>query len=157
MCAPTSIPLLQLAQSIQENESSPLQQRIDSLLKLEEDREKAKNKFYQHQQLVKKWFEEKSSSDRYFSVGDLVLRWDKQHKDKKEYTKFQWLFLGPFIVTKKIGPGIVLLQTLEGVVDTYPMNVFLLKKYFFLKVGSTLYIGLFYYFPFTFWIFAWYW
>ena len=94
-----TIPSLQLAQSIQENDSSPLQQRIDSLLKLEEDRERAKNKFYQHQQLVKKWFDEKSSSDRDFLVGDLVLRWDKQHKDNKEYTKFQRLWLGPFIVT----------------------------------------------------------
>ena len=94
-----TIPSLQLAQSIQEIDSSPLQQRIDSLLKQEEDREKAKNKFYQHQQLVKKWFDEKSSSDRDFSVGDLVLRWDKQHKDNKDYTKFQCLWLGPFIVT----------------------------------------------------------
>ena len=40
-----TIPLLQLAQSIPENDSSPLQQRIDSLLKLEEDTERAKNKF----------------------------------------------------------------------------------------------------------------
>ena len=59
------------------------------MLKLEEDRERSKNKLYQHQQLVKKWFDEKYSSERGFSVGDLVLRWDKQHKDNKEYTKFQ--------------------------------------------------------------------
>ena len=96
---------------------------------LEEDREKAKNKFYQHQQFVKKWFDEKSSSDRDFSVGDLVLRWDKQHKDNKEYTKFQWIWLGPFIVTENIGPSTIRLQTnMEGVVDTFPVNVFLLKK-----------------------------
>ena len=75
---------------------------IDYFLKIEEDREKAKNKFYQHQQLVKKWLDEKSSSDRDFSMGDLVLIWDKQHKDNKEYTKFQCLWLGPFIVTKKV-------------------------------------------------------
>ena len=125
-----TIPSLQLSQSIRENDSSPLQQRIDSLLKLEEDRERVKNKFYQHQQLVKKWVDEKSSSNRDFSVGDLVLRWDKQHKDKNEYTKFQRLWLGPFIVIEKIGPSTVRLQTLEGVVDTYPVNVFLLKKYF---------------------------
>ena len=37
-----TIPSLQLSQSIQETNSSPLQQRIDSLLNLEEDREKAK-------------------------------------------------------------------------------------------------------------------
>ena len=103
------------------------------MLKLEEDREKAKNKFYQHQQLVKKWFDEKYSSDRDFWVGDLVLIWDKQHKDNKEYTNFQQLWLGPFIVTEKIGPSMVRLQTLEGVIDTYPVNVFLLNKYFVWK------------------------
>ena len=82
---------------------------------------------------MKKWFDEKSSSDRDFLVGDLVLRWDKKHKDKNNYTKFQRLWLGPFIVTQKIGPSTVRLQTMEGVVDTYPVNVFLLKKYFFWK------------------------
>ena len=78
-----------------------------------------------------------SSSDRYFSVGDLVLRWDKQHKDNKDHTKFQHIWLGPFIITENIGPSTVWLQTLEGIVDTYPVNVFILKKYF-----ATLYIGL---------------
>ena len=100
------------------------------MLKLEEDREKAKNKFYQHEELVNKWFDEKSSYDRYFSVGDLVLIWDKQHKDNKEYTKLQQLWLGPFIFTEKIGPSTVQLQPLEGVVDTFLVNVFLLKNYF---------------------------
>ena len=49
-----TIPSLQLAQSIQEDDSPRLQQRIDTLLKLEEDSERSKNKLYQHQQLVKK-------------------------------------------------------------------------------------------------------
>ena len=100
------------------------------MLKLEEDRENSKNKLYQHQQLVKRWFDEKYSSDRHFSVGDLLLRWDKKHKDTNEYTKFQRLWLGPFIVTEKIGPSNVWLQTLEGFIDTYIVNVSLLKKYF---------------------------
>ena len=99
---------------------------------------------------------QKFSSNRDFSVGDLVLRWDKQHKNNKEYTKFQSHWLGPFIVIEKIGPSTVRLQTLEGVVDTYPVNVFLLKKYFFWKDASTLYIGLVCYFAFLFFLFAWY-
>ena len=88
LLANLTIPSLQSAQAIQESDSSSLHHRIDSLLKLEEDREKAKNKFYQHQQLVKKWFDERSSSDKDFLVGDLVLIWEKKHKDNKEYTKF---------------------------------------------------------------------
>ena len=58
------------------------------------------------------------------------MRWDKQHSDNKEYTKFQHLCLGALIVIENIGPSTVWLQTLEGVIDTYPVNVSLLKKYF---------------------------
>jgi len=67
-----TIPLLQLAQTIQDDDSSQLQQRIYTMLKLEEDMERAKNIFYRHQQLVKKWFDEISSSD-----GNFLVRWDK--------------------------------------------------------------------------------
>ena len=73
--------------------------------------------------MVKKWFNVKSSFDRNFSVGELVLRWDKQHKDNKEYTNFQHFWMGPFIITKNIGPSIVRLQKLDGVIDTYLVNV----------------------------------
>ena len=83
--------------------------------------------------MFKKWFDERSSLDRDLSVEDLVLRWEKKHKENKEYTKFQRPWLGPFIVTKNIGPSTVQLQTMEGVVDTYPVNVFMLKKYFVWK------------------------
>ena len=91
------------------------------------------NKFYQHQQLVKKWFDKRYSSDRDFSVGYLVLIWDKQHKDEKEYTKFQRIWLRPFFVIEKIGPSTIRLQTLEGVIDTYPANAFFAKKVLCLK------------------------
>ena len=79
-----------------------------------------------------------------------MLRCDKQHKDNKEYTNFQRLCLGPFIVTENIGPSMVRLQTLEGVVDTYLVNIFLLKKYFAWRSITILYIGLVCYFPCTF-------
>ena len=40
-------------------------------------------------------------------VGDLFLKWDKPHKDKKEHTKFQHLWIGPFIVTENLGPSTI--------------------------------------------------
>ena len=110
-----------------------LQHKIDSLLKLEEDREKSKNKLYQHQQLVKRWFDEKYSTGRDFQVGDLVLKWDKQHKDKNEYTKFQRFCLWSFIVTENIGPSNSRLQTLEGFSEAYPVNIQFLKKVIHLR------------------------
>ena len=100
------------------------------MLKLEDEREKPKNKLYPHQQLIfKTWFDEKSSTNRAFEVGDLVLKWEKFHKYKNYNTKFQHLWLGPFTIIENIGPGIFWLETLEGFPETYPVNIKLLKKY----------------------------
>jgi hypothetical protein len=56
-----------------------MQQRIDTLLILEEERETVKRKFVEHQQLVKKWFDKHKTKDKRFEVGDLVLfRWPRK-------------------------------------------------------------------------------
>jgi hypothetical protein len=47
------LPSLQLAQDSNEEPSSSMQQRIDTLLMLEDQREKAKSKLLAHQQIVK--------------------------------------------------------------------------------------------------------
>jgi len=62
---------------------------------------------------VKHWFDSIYSSNRNIEVGDLVLKWDKAHEDKGEHSKFYRLWIGPFIVTKKIGRNTFCLQTLE--------------------------------------------
>ena len=98
-------------------------ERIDTLLKLEKESEKSRNKLYHHQQLVKILFDDKSSTIRDFQIGDLVLKWEKPHKDKRDYTKFQRVCLGTFIITKKYWPSTVRLQTLEGLSEAYPLNI----------------------------------
>jgi hypothetical protein len=82
------LPSLQLLQKVQEDDYSPLEIRINALLKLEEMREQAKKKLGQHQKIVKDWFDSNSSSDINFEVGDMVLKWDKPHEGKGEHTKF---------------------------------------------------------------------
>jgi len=47
------LPSLQLSQKIQEEDCPPLENRINSLMKLEEVRAQAKSKLDQHQLLVK--------------------------------------------------------------------------------------------------------
>jgi hypothetical protein len=84
------------------------------LLKLEEVRAQAKERLDQHQQIVKGWFDSNFASDRNSKVGDLVLKWDKPHEGKGEHTKFQNLWLGPFVIAEKLGPSIFRLQSLEG-------------------------------------------
>jgi hypothetical protein len=101
------------------------------LLKLEDVRAQAKKKLDQHQQIVKIWFDSNSSSDRNFDVEDLVLKWDKTHKGKGEHTKFQNLWLEPFVIFEKLGPISFHLQTLEGQPYTFSMNGQDLKIYFF--------------------------
>jgi hypothetical protein len=124
------LPSLQLSQKVQEEDCPPLESRINALMKLEEVRTQAKRKLDQHQQLIKSWFDSNSASDRNFEVGDLVLKWDKPHEGKGEHTKFQNLWLGPFLIAEKLGPSSFRLQNLEGQLDTYPVNGQALKRYF---------------------------
>ena len=57
---------LQLAQSVQDEYCLVIEKRINTLLKLEEHRDKAKQHFLKHQQIVKSWFDQSSSSNREF-------------------------------------------------------------------------------------------
>jgi hypothetical protein len=124
------LPSLQLSQKVQEEDCPPLESRINALLKLEEVRAQAKQKLDQHQCIVKIWFDSSSASDKNIEVGDLVLKWDKPHEGKGEHTKFQNLWLGPFLIVEKIGPNSFHLQNLEGHPNTFPVNVQALKRYF---------------------------
>ena len=80
---------------------------------------------------MKHWFDHRKSANRDLEVGDLVLKWDKEHEDKGKHTKFQCLWLGPFIITEKLGPSTFRLQTLEYDIDNLPVNGHLIKRYFF--------------------------
>jgi hypothetical protein len=124
------LPSLQLSQKVQEENCPPLESRINALLKLEEVRTRAKERLNQRQRIVKSWFDSSSASDRNFEVGDLVLKWDKPHEGKGEHSKFQNLWLGPFLVAEKLGPNSFRLHNLEGQLDTYPVNDQALKRYF---------------------------
>ena len=99
-------------------------------MKLEEERENAKKHFAKHQQIIKSWFNHGSSLNRELQVDDLVLRWDKAHEDKGEHTKFQRLWLGPYVIAENLGPNTFRLNTLQGQLDTLPVNGHALKKYF---------------------------
>ena len=126
------LPSVQLAQFVQDEDCPAMEKRINTLLKLEEERDRSKQHFTKHQQIVKSWFDQSSSSNREFQMEDLVLKWDKVHEEKGDHTKFQKLWLGPFVIAEKIGPSTFRLQTLEGQFETFPINRLILKKYFLL-------------------------
>jgi hypothetical protein len=81
---------------------------------IDPERNQEKKKIDHHQQIVKGWFDSNSSLDRNFDVGYLVLKWDKSHEGKGEHTKFQNLWLGPFVISEKLGPNSFRLHNLEG-------------------------------------------
>eukprot|EP00253_Pinus_taeda_P005698 PITA_05698 len=124
------LPSLTLVQFIEENPSSSLQLRHDQILKLEEEREKAKIIHVKHQQIIKSSFDSISSRSKQFQVGDLVLKWDKSHEDKGKHTKFQKMWLGPFQICEKIGHSTFMLQYLSGLRDSLPINGLVLQKFF---------------------------
>jgi len=124
------LPSLALVQFIDENPSSSIQLRHDQILKLEEEREKARITHAKHQQIIKSSFDTTSTDSKHLQVGDLVLKWDKAHEDKGKHNKFQKMWLGPFQISEKIGPSTFILHDLSGKKDSLPVNGLILKKIF---------------------------
>jgi hypothetical protein len=63
------LPTLQLAQTTQDEAFPVMHERLNMLLKLEEEREKAKMKLTCHQEIIKKWFDKSVVSNKYFLGG----------------------------------------------------------------------------------------
>jgi hypothetical protein len=103
------------------------------LLNLEEKHTKEKTNFEAHQQRINRYFEKKSAGEKYFQVGDLVLKWDKSHEEKGKHSKFQQLWLGPFMIREEIDQGTYWLQNIEGDIEgdfePLPVNGQILKHY----------------------------
>ena len=106
------LPSLHLSQSSHGRSTNFLQTWIDTLLKLEEERNKSKEKFHIHQQRIKRWFDKYVARDKQFQVGDLVLKWDKESEAKGKHSKFQNLWLGPYKIAEKFGYATYKLQSL---------------------------------------------
>ena len=101
---PPNLSLLALRLETHGTPCPTLQARIDTLLKLDEERQKTREKFAIHQSRIKRWFDKKSAGGQVFEIGDLVLKWDKAHEEKGKHAKFQALWTGPFHIKEKLGP-----------------------------------------------------
>lgn len=72
---------------------------------VEEERERARQKFVAHQELFKRWLYNHKIGNKNFEVGDLVLKWEKNNEPKGKHSKLQNVWLCPFQVDEKIGVG----------------------------------------------------
>jgi hypothetical protein len=79
---------------------------------------------------VKIWFDKHKAKEKFFEVGELVLKWDKANEPKGKHSKFQNIWLGPFQVATNIGVGTYRLQSLRGKPYALPVNGQALKQYF---------------------------
>eukprot|EP00253_Pinus_taeda_P002868 PITA_02868 len=125
-----TLPSLQLSQASRGTPLAFLQERINQLVRLEELRDKTRNKFRNHQMVMNRWFDRHLAADQDYQVGELVLKWDKLNEPKGKHTKFQHLWLGPFQVVENIDQGTYKLKTLCGEIEKLPLNGQNLKRNF---------------------------
>ena len=74
-----------------------MQERMDELVGLYEQRKDAtiKNAKLQHQM---KYLYDKKAIDRKFEPDDMVLMWNARLEDKGKHGKFDPIWLGPYII-----------------------------------------------------------
>jgi hypothetical protein len=99
------------------------------LLKLEEEQSKALNRTSQRQQSIKIYFDQ-SATVKNFQKGELVLLWNKAKEKPSMHTKFEALWIGPYIVEKILGFNSYMLQDMKGKILMFPINGKHLKGFF---------------------------
>jgi hypothetical protein len=127
---PVELELTSLILTLQAEElnSTDVPQRLHALLALEEQRSYALDNLKKRQQTVKKYFDKRAKSTT-FATDEKVLLWDSAHADKGKHSKFQKLWLGPYIITFVVGNNSYLLKDEDGQLFSYTTNGSHLKHY----------------------------
>lgn len=93
------IPTLQLLKSIEVEENELMEVRLAKLTELQKAREEAFESLKNHQQIIKRWFDGKKSSDLGFKERDLILNYNERSTRPGQHVKFGGLWEGPFHIT----------------------------------------------------------
>jgi hypothetical protein len=96
---------------------------------LEEERSKALNQTSQRQQSVKIYFDQSTTVNN-FQKGELVLLWNKAKEKPSMHTKFEALWIRPYVVEKILGFNSYMLQDMKGKILMFPVNGKHLKGFF---------------------------
>jgi hypothetical protein len=96
---------------------------------LEEQRAKALNKMKQRKQSVKRYFDQ-GTTMKFFQKGELVLLWNKAKEKPSMHTKFEALWIGPYIIENILGFNSYMLKDMKGTVHMLPVNGQHLKSFF---------------------------
>jgi hypothetical protein len=110
-------------------DSTPMQKRLNQLLKLEEERSEALHRTSQRQQSVKKYFDQ-SATVKNFQKGELVLLWNKAKEKPSMHTKFEALWIGSYIIENIMGFNSYMLKDMKGKMLMFHVNGRHLKIFF---------------------------
>jgi len=110
------------------DEPDDFSRRINQIIELNENRNEVQYKLKKYQNKMKSMFD-KRDRERDFKEGDLVLRWDSKREEKGKHGKFDNLWFGPLAISEVKGNNTFVLQNLEGLYSTYPVNGRFLKHY----------------------------
>ncbi|XP_059067909.1 uncharacterized protein LOC131858630 [Cryptomeria japonica] len=121
------IPSLQLLKSIEVAKNEPMEVRLAELMELEEAREAVFESLQNRQQIIKRWFDNKKSSDPELKLSDLVLKYKERAAKPGQRTKFDGLWEGPFRITNCKGFNAFDLENMQGESLEISVNGFHLK------------------------------
>jgi hypothetical protein len=79
------------------------------------------------------FFFDKRTKEKIFSVGDLVLKWDKRREDPGKQGKFDNLWTDPFKIESLEGENTFRSQNLQGENIGTTLNICFLKHFLFIK------------------------
>jgi hypothetical protein len=99
------------------------------LVELNEIKRKALYQSIKNHENVNNTFD-KSSQQRFFQEGDIVLLWDKRREKPRNHGKFDSLWIGPYIIQGTAGENYFCLNRLDGEKLLLPINSQLLKLFF---------------------------
>lgn len=123
------IPILQLLKSIEVAENEPMEVRLAELMKLQEAREEAFSSLQNHQQIDKRWFDNKKSSDPGLKLGDLILKYNERAAKPGRHANFDGLWEGPFRIKNYKGLNAFDLKNMQGESIRILVNRFHLKPF----------------------------
>jgi len=78
---------------------------------------------------IKRYFDQSTTVNN-FQKGELVLLWNEAEEKSSMHTKFESLWIGPYIVKKILGFNSYMLQDMKGKIFMLPVNGKHLKGFF---------------------------
>ena len=86
-----------------------MQKRLNQTIHLQQSREEVYKRTQAIQENIKNIFD-KRTKENDFQIGDRVMKWDSGREDKGKHSKFENLWIGPYIIHSVRGNNAFFLQ-----------------------------------------------